>query len=60
MVSWAARGLGGLPTPLLVLGAGIMHGTLLLLLVSVESQFDSFNVLRQELLKLKREGRKKA
>ena len=28
---------------------------LLLLLVSVESQFDSFNVLRQELLKMKRE-----
>ena len=27
----------------------------LLLLVSVESQFDSFNVLRQELLKAKRE-----
>ncbi len=32
---------------------------LLLLLVSVESQFDSFNILRQELLNLKREGRKK-
>lgn len=32
---------------------------LLLLLVSVESQFDSFNVLRQELLKQKREGSKK-
>lgn len=31
---------------------------LLLLLVSVESQFDSFNVLRQELLKDKRERRK--
>ena len=31
---------------------------LLLLLVSVESQFDSFNALRQELRKLKREGRK--
>ena len=30
---------------------------LLLLLVSVESQFDSFNALRQELRKLKREGR---
>ena len=30
---------------------------LLLLLVSVESQFDSFNVLRQELRKDKREGR---
>ena len=32
---------------------------LLLLIVSMESQFDSFNVLRQELLKEKREGRKK-
>ncbi len=32
---------------------------LLLLLVSVESQFDSFKVLRQELLKQKREGGKK-
>ncbi|MBR0219067.1 MAG: hypothetical protein IJQ33_07700 [Clostridia bacterium] len=31
---------------------------ILLLLVSVESQFDSFNVLRQELLKAKRERRK--
>ena len=31
---------------------------LLLLLVCVESQFDSFNALRQELLKQKREGRK--
>ena len=31
---------------------------LLLLLVSVESQFDSFNALRQELWKLKREGGK--
>ena len=31
---------------------------LLLLLVSVESQFDSFKVLRQELLKDKRERRK--
>ena len=31
---------------------------LLLLLVSVESQFDSFNVLRQELLKDKRKRRK--
>ena len=27
-------GLGGLPTPLMVLGAGIMHGNLLLLLES--------------------------
>jgi len=31
---------------------------LLLLIVSMESQFDTFNVLRQELLKEKREGRK--
>ena len=38
----------------------LTDSALLLLLVSVESQFDSFNVLRQELLKLKREGRKKA
>ena len=30
---------------------------LLLLLVSVEAQFDSFNALRQELLQQKREGR---
>lgn len=33
---------------------------LLLLLVAVESQFDSFNVLRQELLQLKRKGGNKA
>jgi len=33
-VSWAGAGLSGLPTPLLVLGAGIMHGNLLLLLES--------------------------
>ena len=33
---------------------------LLLLLVSVESQFDSFKLLRQELLQQKREGRKKS
>lgn len=32
---------------------------ILLLLVSIESQFDSFKVLRQELLKFKRERRKK-
>ncbi len=32
---------------------------LLLLLVAIESQFDSFKVLRQELLKLKREGGRK-
>ena len=31
---------------------------ILLLLVSIESQFDSFKVLRQELLKFKRERRK--
>jgi len=33
---------------------------LLLLLVSVESQFDSFKLLHQELLQQKREGRKKS
>ena len=33
-MSWAGAGLSGLPTPLLVLGAGIMHGNLLLLLES--------------------------
>lgn len=38
----------------------LTDSALLLLLVSVESQFDSFNTLRQELLRLKREGRKKA
>lgn len=38
----------------------LTDSALLLLLVSVESQFDSFNTLRQELLQLKREGRKKA
>lgn len=32
---------------------------LLLLLVSMESQFDSFNSLRRELLNIKREKRKK-
>ena len=37
----------------------LTDSVLLLLLVSVESQFDSFNVLRQELLKQKREGSKK-
>ena len=31
---WAGAGLGGLPTPLLVLGEEIMHRTLLLLLAS--------------------------
>ena len=38
----------------------LADSALLLLLVCVESQFDSFNVLRQELLQLKREGRRKA
>ena len=38
----------------------LTDSALLLLLVSVESQFDSFNVLRRELLQMKREGRKKA
>lgn len=37
----------------------LTDSVLLLLLVSVESQFDSFNVLRQELLKQKREGGRK-
>ena len=32
---------------------------LLLLLVSIESQFDSFNALRKELRREKREGRKR-
>ena len=38
----------------------VTDSALLLLLVCAESQFDSFNSLRQELLKLKRERRKKA
>ena len=38
----------------------LTDSALLLLLVSVESQFDSFNVQRRELLQMKREGRKKA
>ena len=38
----------------------LTDSALLLLLVSMESQFDSFNVLRRELLQMKREGRKKA
>ena len=37
----------------------VTDSVLLLLLVSVESQFDSFNVLRQELLKEKRERSRK-
>lgn len=37
----------------------VTDSALLLLLVSVESQFDSFKVLRQELLTLKREGGRK-
>ena len=37
----------------------LTDSALLLLLVSVESQFDSFNVLRQELLKEKRERSRK-
>ena len=38
----------------------VTDSALLLLLVCAESQFDSFNSLRQELLQLKRERRKKA
>ena len=34
----------------------LSDSALLILLVSVESQFDSFNALRQELLQLKRKG----
>ena len=37
----------------------LSDSALLLLLVSVESQFDSFNALRQELLKQKRERSRK-
>jgi hypothetical protein len=36
----------------------LTDGALLLLLFCVESQFDSFNALRHELMKQKREGRK--
>ena len=38
----------------------LTDSALLLLLFCVESQFDSFNALRHELLKQKREGRKNA
>ena len=38
----------------------VTDSVLLLLLVCMESQFDSFNTLRRELLEQKREARKKA